>query len=112
MVEAVLKELIDTAIGSLPDGGAEISLSEVRAQICGARTSTESWLNFHRTPHRPSLHPNAAILCGRMAGREHRIDYLVRFRELQGQAGGFQTFIPPAFHRHSSQMAHISKPKG
>ena len=28
----------------------------------------------------------------------HRIDHLIRLRELQDETGGFQTFIPLAFH--------------
>src|SRR5581483_9480689 len=42
----------------------------------------------------------------------HRIDHLVRLRELQDQTGGFQTFIPLAFHPDNTGLSHISKPSG
>ena len=111
-VEQVLKELIDAGLGSLPGGGAEIFHPEVREQICGAKASTESWLNVHRTAHRLGLHSNATMLYGHIDGPKHRIDHLVRLRELQDETGGFQTFIPLAFHPDNSEMAHIPKPSG
>src|SRR3974390_3113299 len=42
----------------------------------------------------------------------HRIDHLIRLRELQDETGGFQTFIPLAFHPENSDMADIPKPSG
>ena len=101
-VEDVLRELIDAGLGSLPGGGAEIFHPEVREQICGAKASTESWLNIHRTAHRLGLHSNATMLYGHIDGPKHRIDHLVRLRELQDETGGFQTFIPLAFHPDNS----------
>jgi aminodeoxyfutalosine synthase len=111
-VEAVLKELITAGLGSLPGGGAEIFHSEVRDQICGAKASTESWLDIHRQAHRLGLHSNATMLYGHIDRPEHRIDHLLRLRELQDETRGFQTFIPLAFHPDNSQMAEIPKPSG
>jgi aminodeoxyfutalosine synthase len=111
-VEVVLNELVEAGLGSLPGGGAEVFHPEVREQICGAKASTESWLNIHRTAHRLGLHSNATMLYGHIDKPHHRIDHLVRLRELQDETGGFQTFIPLAFHPDNSQMAHIPKPSG
>ena len=52
------------------------------------------------------------MLYGHIDRPKHRIDHLVRLRELQDETGGFQTFIPLAFHPDNSQMAHIPKPSG
>jgi aminodeoxyfutalosine synthase len=110
--EDVLKELIDAGLGSLPGGGAEIFHPEVREKICGAKASTEAWLDVHRIAHRLGLHSNATMLYGHIDGPIHRIDHLVRLRELQDETGGFQTFIPLAFHPDNSEMADIPKPSG
>jgi aminodeoxyfutalosine synthase len=110
--EGVLKRLIDAGLGSLPGGGAEIFHPEVREQICGAKASTERWLDVHRTAHRLGLHSNATMLYGHIEGPIHRVDHLIRLRELQDETGGFQTFIPLAFHPDNSEMAHIPKPSG
>src|SRR5476649_637897 len=52
------------------------------------------------------------MLYGHIEGPEHRIDHLVRLRELQDQTGGFQTFIPLAFHPENTKLAHLPKPSG
>jgi aminodeoxyfutalosine synthase len=108
----VLKRLMAAGLGSLPGGGAEIFHPEVREQICGAKASTERWLDVHRTAHRLGLHSNATMLYGHIDRPLHRIDHLIRLRELQDETGGFQTFIPLAFHPDNSEMSHIPKPSG
>lgn len=110
--EDILRDLIDAGLGSLPGGGAEIFHPEVREQICGAKASTEAWLDVHRTAHRLGLHSNATMLYGHIDRPLHRIDHLIRLRELQDETVGFQTFIPLAFHPDNSEMAHIPKPSG
>jgi aminodeoxyfutalosine synthase len=52
------------------------------------------------------------MLYGHIDKPHHRIDHLIRLRELQDETAGFQTFIPLAFHPDNSQMAHIPKPSG
>jgi aminodeoxyfutalosine synthase len=108
----VLERLIAAGLGSLPGGGAEIFHPEVRDQICGAKASTETWLEIHRTAHQLGLHSNATMLYGHVEGPKHRIDHLVRLRALQDETGGFQTFIPLAFHPDNSRMSDIPKPSG
>ena len=111
-IREVLERLIEAGLGSLPGGGAEIFHPEVREQICGAKASTEVWLDVHRTAHQLGLHSNATMLYGHIDKPKHRIDHLVRLRELQDETGGFQTFIPLAFHPDNSRMDDIPKPSG
>ena len=40
------------------------------------------------------------------------VDHLIRLRELQDETGGFQTFIPLAFHPDNTKLSHIPKPSG
>lgn len=111
-IRQVLETLVDAGLGSLPGGGAEIFHPEVREQICGAKASTETWLEVHRTAHQLGLHSNATMLYGHIDKPKHRIDHLIRLRELQDETGGFQTFIPLAFHPDNSRMDEIPKPSG
>ncbi|MEW4570442.1 aminofutalosine synthase MqnE [Tautonia sp. JC769] len=108
----ILQRLLDAGLGSLPGGGAEIFHPEVRDKICGAKASTETWLDVHRTAHQLGLHSNATMLYGHIERPEHRIDHMIRLRELQDETGGFQTFIPLAFHPDNSRMDEIPKPSG
>jgi aminodeoxyfutalosine synthase len=104
--------LIDAGLGSLPGGGAEIFHPEVREEICGAKATTEQWFDAHRTAHQLGLHSNATMLYGHIEKGKHRIDHMIRLRELQDETGGFQTFIPLAFHPDHSRMDEIPKPSG
>ena len=111
-IREVLESLVEAGLGSLPGGGAEIFHPEVREAVCGAKASTETWLEVHRTAHQIGLHTNATMLYGHIDKAHHRVDHLVRLRELQDETGGFQTFIPLAFHPDNSRMDEIPKPSG
>jgi aminodeoxyfutalosine synthase len=111
-IREVLQRLVDAGLGSLPGGGAEIFHPEVREAICGAKASTETWLEVHRTAHQLGLHSNATMLYGHIEQPRHRIDHMLRLRDLQDETGGFQTFIPLAFHPDNSRMSDIPRPGG
>jgi aminodeoxyfutalosine synthase len=106
----IIQQLIDAGLGSLPGGGAEIFDSEVRAKICEHKADAGHWIDIHRTAHELGLRSNATMLYGHVEEARHRIDHLMKLRELQDQTGGFQTFIPLAFHPENTGMAHIPKP--
>ncbi len=94
----VLEDMVDAGLGSLPGGGAEIFHPEVRNQICEHKADARRWFEIHRTAHELGLRSNCTMLYGHIEQPYHRIDHLIRLRELQDETGGFQTFIPLAFH--------------
>ncbi len=108
----ILEQLIDAGLGSLPGGGAEIFDEGVRSQICEHKADSQSWIDIHRTAHELGLRSNATMLYGHVEEARHRIDHLCRLRDLQDQTGGFQTFIPLAFHPENTGMDEIIKPSG
>ncbi len=67
-------------------------------------------MRIHREAHELGLRSNATMLYGHIEKPEHRIDHLIRLRELQDDTGGFQTFIPLAFHPDNTKMAHLPRP--
>jgi len=103
-LEKVLERLIDAGLGSMPGGGAEIFASEVRDRICPEKISGERWLEVMRVAHRVGLRSNATMLYGHIEGVEHRVDHLISLRELQDETGGFQAFIPLAFHPKNTEI--------
>lgn len=108
----ILAEFKEAGLGSLPGGGAEIFDPEVRDQICEHKADSEAWFRIHREAHALGLRSNATMLYGHIEKPHHRIDHLIRLRELQDETGGFQTFIPLAFHPDNTKLAHIPKPSG
>jgi aminodeoxyfutalosine synthase len=105
----LLAEFKDAGLGSLPGGGAEIFHPEVRDQICEHKADAADWIRIHREAHELGLRSNATMLYGHIEKAEHRIDHLIRLRELQDETGGFQTFIPLAFHPDNTRLSHIPK---
>jgi aminodeoxyfutalosine synthase len=106
----ILEELKSVGLGSLPGGGAEIFHPEVRDKICEHKADTDEWFRIHRTAHELGLRSNATMLYGHIENAYHRTDHLLRLRELQDETGGFQTFIPLAFHPENTRLAAIGKP--
>ena len=110
--EQVLRELIDAGLGSLPGGGAEIFAERVRHKMCKDKATAEQWLEVHRTAHRLGLRSNCTMLYGTIETLEERIDHMLRLRALQAETGGFQTFIPLAFHHEGNDFARLPEPTG
>jgi aminodeoxyfutalosine synthase len=106
----ILSEFKEAGLGSLPGGGAEIFHPEVRDKICEHKADADAWIRIHREAHRLGLRSNATMLYGHIEKSSHRIDHLIRLRELQDETGGFQTFIPLAFHPDNTGLSHIQKP--
>ncbi len=108
----LMLEMKDAGLGSLPGGGAEIFNAEVRNVLCEHKADGTEWLKVHRTAHECGLRSNATMLYGSIEKPEHRIEHLLMLRELQDETGGFQTFIPLAFHPDNTRLSHIPKPSG
>lgn len=109
-VREILTELKQAGLGSLPGGGAEIFHPEIRDKICEHKADARNWLEIHRTAHELGLRSNATMLYGHLENAYHRVDHLLRLRELQDETGGFQTFIPLAFHPQNTKLDYLKKP--
>jgi aminodeoxyfutalosine synthase len=108
--EQVLRELMDAGLESLPGGGAEIFAERVRRKICHDKCGADRYLDIHRTAHRLGLKTNVTMLYGHIETLEERVDHMLRARALQDETGGFQAFIPLAFHPDNNQMRKLPAP--
>jgi aminodeoxyfutalosine synthase len=102
-----LQILKDHGQDSLPGGGAEIFDETLRAEIAGDKCTSAEWLEMHETAHSLGMPSNATMLYGHIEKFEHRIDHMLRLRDLQDKTGGFNTFIPLKFRNKGNQMSHI-----
>ena len=92
--DEILDELIDAGLESLTGGGAEIFDWEVRQHIVDHATHWEDWSRIHRLAHAKGLRTPATMLYGHIEEPRHRVDHVMRLRELQDETGGFAVFIP------------------
>ena len=103
---------MEAGLDSLPGGGAEIFAEEIREKICPQKISGERWLDLARIAHSKGLKTNCTMLYGHLEAPEHRVDHLLRLRELQDETGGFMAFIPLQFNGENTPFAHIPPATG
>jgi aminodeoxyfutalosine synthase len=108
--EQVLRALMDAGLDSLPGGGAEIFAPRVRRKIANDKCDADRYLAIHRTAHGLGLRSNVTMLYGHIETAEERVDHMIRARALQDETGGFQAFIPLAFHPDNNQMRKLPAP--
>ena len=108
-VEQGLQLLKEAGMESIPGGGAEIFAPEIRTQICPQKGSAEEWLELHHAAHKMGIDSNATMLYGHIESIEHRIDHLMRLRELQDSTGGINAFIPLKFRSANNAMSSIGE---
>lgn len=106
----VLSRLRDAGLGSLPGGGAEILDPTIRKKIAQGKADGDEYLAVHRAAHQLGMPTNCTMLYGHIETFEHRVDHWIRLRELQEETGGFQCFIPLAFHNENNGLQKLPEP--
>lgn len=108
--EQVLRALVAAGLDSLPGGGAEIFAERVRRKIAHDKCGSDRYLAIHRLAHGLGLRSNVTMLYGHIETADERVDHMLRVRALQDETGGFQAFIPLAFHPDNNQMRKLPAP--
>jgi aminodeoxyfutalosine synthase len=111
-IRETLTKLMDAGVDSLPGGGAEIFNERIRRIICDHKIDGAQWLEVARAAHQLGIKSNCTMLYGHIENEEDRVDHLIKLRELQDQTGGFQTFIPLAFHPANTALHHVATTTG
>jgi aminodeoxyfutalosine synthase len=111
-IAETLMKMKDSGVDSMPGGGAEIFSDRVRHIICDHKIDGDEWLETARTAHKLGLRSNATMLYGHVENDEDRVDHMLRLRALQDDTGGFQTFIPLAFHPANTALDHLPTTTG
>ncbi len=103
-VEEVFERMISWGLGSLPGGGAEILVEDIRKKIAPGKISSERFLEIHKIAHNMGLHSNITMLFGHIEEPEDIITHLEKVRNLQDETNGFQTFVPLKFHVENNAL--------
>ncbi|SEC53949.1 aminofutalosine synthase MqnE [Terriglobus roseus] len=99
-------------VDSCPGGGAEIFADRVRHIICDHKIDGSEWLETAEMVHNAGLRSNATMLYGHIENEEDRVDHILKLRAVQDRTGGFQTFIPLAFHPENTVLGHLPRTTG
>ncbi|MBF0329459.1 MAG: aminofutalosine synthase MqnE [Nitrospirae bacterium] len=103
-VENTLKSLKASGLDLMPGGGAEIFAEGVRTKLCPEKISGAGWLKIMEFAHGIGIKTNATMLYGHLETFEDRVDHLLSLRALQDKTGGFQAFIPLAYHPKNTEI--------
>jgi aminodeoxyfutalosine synthase len=108
--EAFLDRCMAAGLESCPGGGAEIFDEALREQICIGKKDAQVWLDTAALCHRKGLPTNCTMLYGHIEEARHRVDHLLRLRDLQDrslQAGytGFLAYIPLAYQNEDNELS-------
>ena len=108
-IEEGLRLLKEAGMESIPGGGAEIFDEKIRTEICPGKCSSAEWLEMHEKAHKLGFDSNATMLYGHIEKIEHRIDHLMRLRELQDRTGGLNAFIPLKFRSANNGLESLGE---
>ena len=104
-----LQLLKDAGMESIPGGGAEIFDEKIRTELCPGKCSSAEWLEMHEEAHKLGFDSNATMLYGHIESIDHRIDHLMRLRNLQDRTGGFNAFIPLKFRSANNGLESLGE---
>lgn len=99
-----LLELKNSGLDLMPGGGAEIFAEGTRNKLCPEKISGDRWLEVMKAAHNAGIKTNATMLYGHLESIEDRVDHLLKLRDLQDRTGGFQAFIPLAYHPKNTEI--------
>ena len=89
---------------SLPGGGAEILVDEVRQQISPNKIGWQEWAEVMREAHHIGMPTTATMMFGVKEKAEDIVEHLFRVRELQAEQGGFTAFIPWTYQPGNTEL--------
>ncbi len=109
--DQVLRELKDAGLDSLPGGGGEILVDEIRRKR-RTECNAQEWLDAMEAVHQLDLATTGTMMIGYGETVPQRIQHLEKLRQLQersGRAGktGFVSFIPWTFQPDNTAIGKV-----
>ncbi len=111
-VAEVIRQFKAAGLGSIPGGGAEILVDQVRKRIAPLKCTGQQWLNVMETAHGLGLNSSATMMFGHVETIEDRIEHLRMLRDVQDRTKGFTAFICWTFQNEHTRLRVLSRPRG
>jgi aminodeoxyfutalosine synthase len=99
-----LTALKQAGLDTMPGGGAEIFNKRIRNKLCPEKIDGKRWLEIMEKAHSLGINSNATMLYGHIESYKHRVEHMLKLRNLQDRTAGFQAFIPLAFHPMNTRI--------
>jgi len=108
-IEQVLRELMAAGLDSIPGGGGEILVQEVRDRVAKKKAGADRWLEVMEIAHRLGLRTSVTMMYGLGESSADRIEHLFRVKEVQAKGGGFTAFICWPLQPEHTELEHLGK---
>src|SRR5262249_18814078 len=108
-IEEVLKQLMAAGLDSIPGGGGEILVQEIRDRVAKKKAGADRWLEVMEVAHGLGLKTSVTMMYGLGETLADRIEHLFRVREVQGRTGGFTAFICWPLQPEHTELEYLGK---
>ena len=103
-IEEFLKRMKEAGVDTLPGTSAEILDQKLRDKISPGRITVEQWEEVIKTAHKIGINTTSTMMFGHLESLEHRIEHIVKLREIQKETSGFTEFVPLNFVHSEAPM--------
>lgn len=103
-VKEVLLRLQEAGLDSLPGGGAEILVDEVRQRVSPKKIMSGDWLSVMETAHSIGMQSTATMVIGMGETLAQRIEHMEKVKALQEKTGGFRAFITWTYQPGNTEL--------
>jgi len=101
-----LGRLRSAGLDSLPGGGAEILVDEIRRRVSPRKISADDWFAVMAIAQEMGMRTTATMVYGLGETTAQRIEHVIRVRDLQDRTGGFTAFIPWSLQTNRTQLSY------
>ena len=109
-VPDVIRELRAAGLDSIPGGGGEILVDQVRQRVAPKKAQADEWLGVQEEAHRQGLRTTVSMMYGMGESDADRIEHIYRVRAVQRRTGGFTAFICwPLQPEGTPELSHMQK---
>jgi aminodeoxyfutalosine synthase len=109
-VDAFIDRCVAAGLESCPGGGAEIFDAAIREEICVGKKDANVWLRNAALCHAKGIPTNCTMLYGHIEAPKHKVDHLLRLRDLQDRSlargkASFLAYIPLAYQVEHNELS-------
>lgn len=104
----VLQRLQAAGLASVPGGGAEILVDEVRQAISPKKIGWKRWGEVMLAAAGLGMTTTATMMFGSTETPEQVIEHIFRIREMQASGGSFTAFIPWTYQPGNTELGGVT----
>ncbi len=104
-VAEIIRRLRAAGLDSIPGGGAEILVNEVRARVSPNKCTADEWLAVMEEAHNQGMKTTATMMFGHEEEPGDRLSHLFAVRGVQDRTHGFTAFIPWTFQPGNTRIS-------